>query len=176
LVTGHKKRSQEFNTKTSDTETSVPDMSSVFLPIEEYLPHRGRMVLLDRVLEAGAGRILCTVTLRPESPFCREGQVPAYVGIEYMAQAIGALVGWHSRNQGESVRTGFLVSTRRFTSQVDGFRVGDTLTVEARENWRDEEGLGVMDCTIYHPADVPVAEARLVVYQPKDLNAYLATA
>jgi predicted hotdog family 3-hydroxylacyl-ACP dehydratase len=150
-------------------------MSETFLPIEEYLPHRGRMVLLDRVLAAEVGRIRCAVTLRPESPFCREGQVPAYVGIEYMAQATGALVGWHHREHGEAVKIGFLVSSRRYTSQVDAFRVGETLIVEAVENWRDEEGLGVMDCTIYHPEDVPVAKARLVAYQPKDLNAYLKT-
>jgi predicted hotdog family 3-hydroxylacyl-ACP dehydratase len=150
-------------------------MESNFLPVAEYLPHEGRMVLLDRVLEADPGRILCAVTLRPDSPFCREGEVPAYVGIEYMAQATGALTGWNFRNHGESVRIGFLVSTRRFTSQVDSFRVGETLLVEARESWNDDEGLSVNDCTIYNPENVPVAQARLMAYQPKDLSAYLKT-
>ncbi|MDR2259850.1 MAG: hypothetical protein LBE06_02740 [Azoarcus sp.] len=144
-----------------------------YLPIEEYLPHRGRMVLLDDVLEAEMGYIRCAVTLRMDSPFCRDGQVPAYVGVEYMAQAVGALVGWESHERGAAIRTGFLVSARQFTSEVDGFAVGGALTIEARENWRDDEGLAVMDCVIYYPGDIPVARARLMVYQPLDLNAYL---
>ncbi|MDR0717967.1 MAG: hypothetical protein LBF50_11255 [Azoarcus sp.] len=144
-----------------------------YLPIEEYLPHCGRMVLLDDVLEAEMGYIRCAVALRMDSPFCRDGLVPAYVGIEYMAQAIGALVGWESHERGIAIRTGFLVSARRFSSKVDGFAAGGALTIEARENWRDDEGLAVMDCVIYHSGDIAVAHARLMVYQPLDLNAYL---
>lgn len=148
---------------------------SGYLPIEEYLPHRGRMVLLDRVLEAEAGRIVCAVTIGPESPFCRAGRVAAYVGIEYMAQTIGALAGWRSRNEGQAVKTGFLVSTRKYVSRVDDFPLGASLAVEARENWRDDEGLYVMDCTIYHPQDEIAAQATLMVFQPKDLPTYLTT-
>ncbi|MDR2032891.1 MAG: hypothetical protein LBP86_11760 [Azoarcus sp.] len=145
----------------------------VYLPIEEYLPHRGRMVLLDTVLEARTGYIRCALTPQLDSPFCREGRVPAYVGVEYMAQAIGALVGWESRERGLPVGTGFLVSARQFRSKVDGFAAGGMLTIEARENWRDDDGLAVMDCAIYPPGDIPAAQARLMVYQPMDMNAYL---
>jgi predicted hotdog family 3-hydroxylacyl-ACP dehydratase len=152
--------------------------SSLYLPIAEYLPHRGQMLLLDRVLEAEPGRMVCAVTIRPESPFCREGRVAAYVGIEYMAQTVGALVGWHERQSGGAVKTGFLVSVRKYACAVNDFPVGATLHIEARENWRDDEGLGVMDCRIYHPADPAnklAAEARLTAFQPKDLRAYLDT-
>jgi predicted hotdog family 3-hydroxylacyl-ACP dehydratase len=146
-----------------------------YLPIEAYLPHRGRMVLLDRFLEAEAGRALCAVTIRPDAPFCHAGCVPAYVGIEYMAQTVGALIGWQSRRIGQAIKTGFLVSTRKYASRVDSFPLGATLLVEARENWRDEEGLGVMDCTICHPENEIIAEATLMVFQPRDLNAYMST-
>lgn len=133
------------------------------------------MLLLDRVLEACPGRMMCAVTLRPDSPFCRDGRVAAYVGIEYMAQTVGALVGWHERQSGRAVKTGFLVSVRKYNCSADAFPVGATLHIEARENWRDEEGLGVMECSIYHPAGERVAEARLTAFQPKDLHAYLNT-
>jgi predicted hotdog family 3-hydroxylacyl-ACP dehydratase len=146
-----------------------------YLPIENYLPHRGRMVLLDRVLEAGTGRVVCAVALREDSPFCRDGKVPAYVGIEYMAQAAGALVGWESREKGEPVKTGFLVSAREYASRVDGFPAGATLAVEARDDWRDDDGVGVMDCVIHLPFGTPAARARLTVFQPRDLKAYLTT-
>jgi predicted hotdog family 3-hydroxylacyl-ACP dehydratase len=156
------------------------NVRDTYLPIEEYLPHRGRMVLLDRLLEAQSGRALATVTIRADSPFCREGQVPAYVGVEYMAQTIGALVGWQAKSVGEAVKTGFLVSVRNYVSQVESFVLGETLFIEAKENWRDEEGLGVMDCAIYHPepgkpGTKEIAKATLMVFQPKDLDAYIAT-
>jgi predicted hotdog family 3-hydroxylacyl-ACP dehydratase len=151
-------------------------VNTSYLPVEEYLPHRGRMVLLDRVCEAEAERIVCAVTIRPDSPFCRKGRVAAYVGVEYMAQAIGALAGWRSRNAGEAVKTGFLVSARKYACKADSFPIGATLLVEARENWRDEEGLSVMDCVIYHPEPEAVAEATLTVFQPRNLNAYIKNA
>jgi predicted hotdog family 3-hydroxylacyl-ACP dehydratase len=151
-------------------------MNMKYLPLEAYLPHRGRMVLLDKVLEAETGHIVCAVTIRPDSPFCREGRVAAHVGIEYMAQAVGALVGWQSLRAGEAVKTGFLVSARKYTSHVDEFPTGATLRVEARENWRDAEGLGVMDCAIHYPGIEEIAaEATLMVFQPKDLQAYITT-
>jgi predicted hotdog family 3-hydroxylacyl-ACP dehydratase len=150
-------------------------MTSNYLPIEEYLPHRGPMLLLDRVLEAEPGRMVCAVTIRPESSFCRAGRVAAYVGIEYMAQTVGVLIGWHARQTGDAVKTGFLVSVRKYSCKVDAFPVGATLKIEAQESWRDEKGLGVMDCRIYHPAGELAAEARLTAFQPEDLHAYLNT-
>ena len=149
-----------------------------YLPIIDYLPHRGQMVLLDRVLEASGERILCALDLREDSPFCRGGRVPAYVGIEYMAQAAGALMGWHARNQGGLPKIGFLTSVRKFvfTGGAEGFAAGATFTVEARELLRDDDnGLGVMACAIYHPDGVPVAKAQLSAYVPKDLGIFSTT-
>ncbi|MDR1462951.1 MAG: hypothetical protein LBI68_07440 [Azoarcus sp.] len=147
-----------------------------YLPITEYLSHRGYALLLDRVIEASAKHIVCSVTLRENSPFCREGRVPAYVGIEYMAQAAGALVGWGMHAKGIRPKIGFLVSVRKFTSTVNGFDAGATLTVEAREVMRDDDsGMGVMACAIYHPSDVLVAKTQLAAYMPKDLDAFSKT-
>lgn len=131
------------------------------------------MLLLDRVLEVTPGRMVCAVTIRPESAFCREGRVAAYVGIEYMAQTVGAFIGWHEREAGGAVKIGFLVSVRKYSCAVDYFSVGATLNIEARENWRDAKGLGVMDCGIYRPDGKLVAEARLTAFQPENLHAYL---
>ena len=160
-----------------------------YLPIEAYVVHRGYMSLLDRVLEADAERILCALSVRADSAFCREGRVPAYVGIEYMAQAAGALIGWRAINTGQSIKIGFLVSVRKFMSLVDGFDVGETFVIEAQESLRDEDsGLGGYACAIYRPtADapmgvptgvptgVPIMKAQLSAFMPKDLDAYLAT-
>ena len=146
-----------------------------FPPISELLPHRGSMALLDRLIEAEPRHVLCTVVLRNESLFCREGRVPSYAGIEYMAQAAGVLISWADRLEGEKeAGIGFLVSVRKFSSRVDGFAAGETLTVEAREVMRDNN-FGVMACSIRASGGDLLAKAQLTVYQHKDLDAFLRT-
>jgi len=148
-----------------------------FPPISELLPHRGSMALLDHLIEAEPQRALCTVVLRRESSFCREGRVPSYVGIEYMAQAAGVLISWANRLAGKKeAGIGFLVSVRKFDSRVDGFAAGETLAVEAKEVMRDNDnGIGVMACSIYASGGDLLARAQLTAYQPKDLDAFLKT-
>ncbi|MDR1425086.1 MAG: hypothetical protein LBI92_10865 [Azoarcus sp.] len=148
-----------------------------FPPISELLPHRGPMALLERLIEAEPQRVRCTVVLREESPFCREGRVPSYVGIEYMAQAAGVLISWPDHLEGKKeAGVGFLVSVRKFNTRVDGFAAGETLTVEAKEMMRDNDnGIGVMACSIYASSGDLLAKGQLTAYQPKDLDAFLKT-
>src|SRR5580658_11189609 len=65
--------------------------------IEQHIPHKGRMCLLDEVLSWDATRIRCrSATHRsPDNPLRQHGRLGAACGIEYAAQAMavhGALV------------------------------------------------------------------------------------
>src|SRR2546430_8967757 len=65
--------------------------------IEQHIPHKGRMCLLDEVLSWDAARIRCrSATHRsPDNPLRLHGRLGAACGIEYAAQAMavhGALV------------------------------------------------------------------------------------
>ncbi len=66
--------------------------------IEQHIPHKGRMCLLESVLTWDADHIRClSVSHRaPENPLRAHGRLGAACGIEYAAQAMavhGALVG-----------------------------------------------------------------------------------
>ncbi|MBV8495903.1 MAG: hydroxymyristoyl-ACP dehydratase [Gammaproteobacteria bacterium] len=66
--------------------------------IEQHIPHKGRMCLLDEVLSWDATRIRCrSATHRdPANPLRSHGRLGAVCGIEYAAQAMavhGALIG-----------------------------------------------------------------------------------
>ena len=80
--------------------------------IAHRLPHAGRMVLLDRVLEWDARSIRCATRshLDPANPLREAPGLPVWAGIEYAAQAAaihGSLV------RGESTpRLGLLASVR----------------------------------------------------------------
>ena len=65
--------------------------------IEQHIPHKGRMCLLDDVLSWDATRIRCrSATHRnPDNPLRAHGRLGAACGIEYAAQAMavhGALI------------------------------------------------------------------------------------
>ena len=65
--------------------------------IEQHIPHKGRMCLLDEVLAWDAARIRCrSCTHRsPDNPLRAHGRLGAACGIEYAAQAMavhGALI------------------------------------------------------------------------------------
>lgn len=65
--------------------------------IEQHIPHKGRMCLLDAVLSWDATRIRCVSASHrtPDNPLRSHGRLGAACGIEYAAQAMavhGALV------------------------------------------------------------------------------------
>ena len=101
---------------------SMPDIRSL-------LPHSGPMVLLDRVIAADEESLCAEVRIRQNSLFCNADGVGAWVGLEYMAQAIGAYAGYTAKLRDDPIRVGFLLGTRRYQSSQPSFAVGSLLKV-----------------------------------------------
>lgn len=127
------------------------------------IPHSGSMVLLDRIIDYDDNGLTAELVVRGDGLLGDHEAVPAWGGIEYMAQAIAAYAGVMARQANEPVRLGFLLGTRRYSSNVAAFKVGLTLTVRVEKILQDDS-LGVFDCRILG-ADVEVT-ANLNVYQP----------
>lgn len=99
------------------------------------IPHRAPMVLIDGVLDAGDDFLVAEVAIVPGIPFFEEGAgVPAWVGLEYMGQAIAALAGLRAERAGAATGSGLLVGCRRYESVVARFAPGRRLEVEVRES------------------------------------------
>jgi predicted hotdog family 3-hydroxylacyl-ACP dehydratase len=116
-------------------------------PIVELVPHRPPMLLLDRVLSYDGERVVCETVLGPDSPFAEQGEVPAVVGIEYMAQTIAAHAGLEARARGEPPAIGFLLGTRAYSTSVDTFPNGSKLTVTVEPEIVDG-GFAAFKCAI----------------------------
>src|SRR5437870_2301414 len=97
--------------------------------IEDLVPHSGSMLLLDAVLDATAESLRAQVTIRPDSMFCGAEGVGAWVGIEYMAQAVAAHAGHLGLENKEPVRIGFLLGSRRYEATCPSFSIGSVLQV-----------------------------------------------
>lgn len=141
-----------------------------FPRVAEILPHAGAMMLLARVVSHGGDDTVCSAEIDDQvllrSP---SGDVPAWMGIEYMAQCIAAHAGLVGRAGGERPRVGFLLGTRRVTFHVPHFRRGQQLSVRVRRVWGGSEGMVAFDCGIVDGATgALLAEGRLNCFMPGD--------
>ncbi|MGC4010244.1 MAG: hotdog family protein [Pseudomonas sp.] len=141
-------------------------------PIASLLPHAGDMILLDEVLEFGEEDIRTRLTVRPGGLFSEaDGSLPAWVGVELMAQSIAAYAGCQARSRGEPVELGFLLGTRQYQCNVASFPAGAQLTLHAIRTLQDDNGMGVFECHL-EGADIK-ALARLTVFRPPEAASYL---
>lgn len=139
--------------------------------ILDVVPHGPPMCLLDDVIQFDEQSLEAKVTIHPDSMFCEESGVPAWVGIEYMGQAIAAWAGVQAREQGNPVKIGFLVSCRKYDSPLSHFSVGSELRVSIQQVTEDTTGLQVFSCKIQ--GDEFEIEANLNVFLPEDATAFL---
>jgi len=140
--------------------------------IRSLVPHAGPMVLLDRVISADENSLLAEVRIRSDSLFCNTDGVGAWVGIEYMAQAIGAWAGYTARLRGEPVKLGFVLGTRRYECSRPIFTLGSLLRVHILRVFQDENGLCSFECSIDNE-EGRVATAIITVFQPPNIDDYL---
>lgn len=141
--------------------------------VRDLLPQAGAMVLLDRVLEVGEWHIEAGLRVRDDGLFSGAlHTVPAWVGIEYMAQTVAAYSGYQRIRRGKTVDLGFLLGTRHYGCSVGEFPCGMELIVRATLEIEGANGLSVFDCHI--TGEGISAAAKLNVFLPADSKIYLA--
>jgi predicted hotdog family 3-hydroxylacyl-ACP dehydratase len=133
--------------------------------VADMLPHDGIMLLLDNVVEYDQESLVAEVMVRDDGLFNNGDTVPAWLGIEYMAQAIAAHGGMMCLLAGKPIQLGFLLGTRRYTSNVADFKVGDHLIIKVKR-FMEDQGLAVFNCQIIGEGiDI---SAKVNVYQPNE--------
>lgn len=134
--------------------------------IDELVPHSGQMSLLSRVTDYGDGWLKAEVDIHSNSVFAEHSGVPAWIGIEYLAQAIAAYSGIHQRIQQSAPKLGFLLGTRRYDVNTEWFPIDQILQVRVDREMEAENGLCVFNGIL--TADAIEATAKINIYQPDD--------
>ncbi|HKS93845.1 MAG TPA: 3-hydroxylacyl-ACP dehydratase [Gammaproteobacteria bacterium] len=143
-------------------------MHDAFPPVAELLPHCGRAVMLDAVLEHSANHTVARVCIVRAHPLFVAGHgVPAWAGIEFMAQAAAAHAGLNSRRSGGAPRIGMLLGTRRYQAHTDYFAENMQLEVRAEREFGDSQGVGACRCRISHNGQT-LASATLIVVETSE--------
>jgi predicted hotdog family 3-hydroxylacyl-ACP dehydratase len=138
-------------------------MDASSTPVAELVPHGPEMTLIERLVSYDSARSVATARIDEGSVFFEPGGVPAWAGLEYMAQAIAAHAGFAARLRGERPAVGFLVGARTYSSFVSHFPAGALLTISV-EPEISEGGFSSFNCSI--ETDRLVATAVVNVYQP----------
>jgi predicted hotdog family 3-hydroxylacyl-ACP dehydratase len=123
------------------------------------------MSLLDAVERHDAESLVARVRVPAQGLFATPQGVPAWVGIEYMAQAVAAWSGARARAGGGSPRIGYLLGCRRYEAEVPVFAAGTELQVHVQCELTAENGLGMFDCRIEQEGRA-LAHGRLSVFEP----------
>lgn len=142
--------------------------------IQELVPHSGAMSLLSRLLAADNENLSAEVVIGAHSLFCTDGAVGAWVGVEYMAQAVAAHAGYLARRLSEPVQLGFLLGTRRYVCSMPAFPVGSVLHIHVQRALQGDNGMGAFDCRIVDAnGGVELASATITVFQPHNVETFL---
>jgi predicted hotdog family 3-hydroxylacyl-ACP dehydratase len=140
--------------------------------VEDLVPHRGAMSLLESIDGYGEDWLRAGLTARPSSIFAAAGGIPGWVGIEYMAQAASAFGGIEQVQRGERPSIGLLIGARYYRCMLDLIPFGTQLQVCAQLAMRDAEDFAAYDCTLT-AADLVLAECTLKAYRPRDIRDFL---
>ena len=140
-------------------------MQASSLKVEDLIPHRPPMVLIDSVesLDLAAGRIEVSFT-------ARERWRGNWFAIGYMAQAAAALAGAFDRaaDADAARRPGFLLGTRRLDLGIAQFLPGVKYRVSAVREYVDGDS-AAFACEISEAGDCAGGKkcaATLTAYRP----------
>ncbi|PSV26369.1 MULTISPECIES: hotdog family protein [unclassified Photobacterium] len=135
-------------------------------PLHQLLPHEAPMILVDDLIDVGEKHIHCRVAIsRHCLYFDSETQsIPAYVGIEFMAQTVAGWSGFHAWKKGEDAPIGFLLGCRRYHSECSAFQEHEILDIHA-EQIMENNGMAVFDCKIICHQQI-VASSQLNAFVP----------
>lgn len=143
-------------------------MSASERDVETLLPHAGNMVLIDQLQSTTDEGAEAQVKVKNPGFFSAAPDMPAWVGIEYMAQTIAAWAGYQAFCQGEEPRIGFLIGSRKYQSETSHFSAGSHLLVKVEKVFQDANGLASFDCVISDQSGSILVSANLNVFQPND--------
>lgn len=120
----------------------LPDIASV-------LPHEAPMILIDKLINVTELTIHCQIQVGIEGLFFDKqiNGTPAWVGIEFMAQTVAAWSGYHAWLQDKPAPIGFLLGSRRYTSECDVYNQGQVLDIYAQQ-LMENEGMAAFSCQI----------------------------
>jgi predicted hotdog family 3-hydroxylacyl-ACP dehydratase len=98
------------------------------LRIEDLIPHRGRMRLVDEIIEINEETTRTVSVVTGDWPLDDTGLLSPLILVELVAQTAGVHEGWRARQQGKAGTKGWLVGIKKADFFTAGLAPGTVLT------------------------------------------------
>jgi predicted hotdog family 3-hydroxylacyl-ACP dehydratase len=141
-------------------------MERADISVEELLPHRGRMMLVDEIIELDEEKAVTRSTVTEHWPFFDGKAVNAIVLIELVAQTAGISNSWGGiKKHGDKFeRKGWLVGIKQSRFIAGSVPLNTRLTTRCENQFKLDKYREIVG-TVRIGSDV-VAEVRLQLIQP----------
>lgn len=107
------------------------------LTLEDLLPHRGKMLLVNEILEVDNTHALTLCRVEKFWPMAEGSGINPLILVELAAQTAGVCNGWDRiQAQGiDSDKTGWLVGVKKAEFFIDSLSFGDTILSSANNTY-----------------------------------------
>lgn len=154
-------------------KTLTMSFSHEFPEIETLLPHRGTMLLLDRVTAFANETLSAEYRVRGDAWYAdADARMPVWIGLELMAQAMAAHAALSAQHHGGPPQPGVLLGSRQYQAFCAAFEANTVLKVEVQQILALADGNQAYDCALWQ-GDELAAKAVLKVFQPPDFSAFM---
>lgn len=135
--------------------------------IQDLIPHRGAMALLDQLIEVSAHHAKASVKIEPYSSFfVAERGVPAWIGLEYLGQTAALIAGQQLKQGLVEPHLGLLVGSRQYRCEHPWFTSGTQLLIHCWEHATVGNELATFNGEILSQDEQAVlASGRITVYR-----------
>lgn len=135
-------------------------------PIDTYIPHRGRLRLIDTILSVDRDHAVTRATVGPDWPLMAADGANPIVLIELAAQTAGVCLGWSQTQKPEARRGqsgGWLVGVKQARFSIDRIPEKTSITIQSETKMAVDQ---YMEITATASIDeTPIGEIHLQVLQ-----------
>lgn len=107
-------------------------MSIENIRIEDLIPHRDRMKLVDEILDINDQAARTSSVVTGDWPLDEAGMLSPLIMVELVAQTAGVHEGWKARREGKDGAKGWLVGIKKADFFTDAIAPGTVLTTTVR--------------------------------------------
>lgn len=155
----------------------TPAQLTLPCPVAPLVPHARGMCLLTQLIAAGdATAIAIAETLtRRDDLFAESEGIPAWVGVEWLAQTVAAWAGFRARASGEAPAPGLLLGAKRYKAHVPVFAFDQRIQIRVNIDFVADNGVTQINGelrAIGEGADnhgPPLAQGSLTLYRPASM-------
>ncbi|WP_208605352.1 hypothetical protein [Salinicola socius] len=148
-------------------------------PIAPLVPHARGMCLLDRLIDAHVDGATAEIVTRRDDLFAEADGIPAWIGIEWLAQTVAAWAGFRAAATQEPPPPGLLLGARRYRAREPVFAFDQRIRVVVTIDFVADNGVTQINgelqvaeneaSTALAGSEAPLAHGSLTLYRPDSM-------